>query len=90
MEADFQLKFSPVKSTVLRRPERGGGEHHNLVQQFVPRDSTRFHPPPLVMPPKVKLELKLQKWHDRCILETLGWFVIVTLAAYTLGKGSFC
>ena len=38
-EADFQLRFSPVKSTVLRRPEsergereEGGKEHHNLVQ----------------------------------------------------------
>jgi hypothetical protein len=41
------------------------------------------------MPPKVKLELKLWKWHDRCILGTLGWFVIVTLAAYTLGRGVF-
>ena len=35
MEADFQLRLSPVKSTVLRRPEseqvKGGGKERNII-----------------------------------------------------------
>ena len=99
-EADFQLRFSPVKSTVLRRPEaeKGGGkEHHNLVQQFVPWDSTRFHPSPLVMPPKVKLELNtmemarsVHSWDTGVVCHCDTSYIHIRKGEFLLGEFTIC
>ena len=92
-EADFQLRFSPVKSTVLRRPEaeKGGGE--GTSQSGATIRSMRFHafpPSPLVMPPKVKLELNTIEMARSVHSWDTGVVRLVTLSCIHIRKGSFC